>query len=386
MKNFFRNTFFLVLEFSSLPIILSICVLRRITPKKYDVGLGPLPLINNVYHKKALEKKGYKVVTFTLGHYHITNDFDYVFSLKTKKLLNINTLITAYRLLDISLSSKIIYIYFNGGPLGIYSKFLWNLEPLIFKIANVKTVLLGYGADVQDLKHISNLKFKNSIIKDYPNHKFKRNIISNKIDLWCQKGDHVISGCDWVDNVFHWDTLMLSHFSIDTNVILKENIITKRLKVLHAPNHKLIKGTKFLKETITRLNKKGYPIELILVEKQPNEKVLELIQEVDIVADQFIIGWYAMFAIEAMNLSKPVMCYLREDLIDLYESDGIIKAGEIPIINTSIKKIEENLIWAYNNKDKLKEIGTQSREFVKNYHSLEFIGDVFESINKKLGV
>ena len=382
----FRHIIFLIFESIILLPLLLFALIKGKIKKKYDVGLGPLPLISNVYHKKALENKGYKVVTFALGHYHITNDFDYVFFLKSKKLINVNKLLTAYRLLDISLSAKIIYIYFDGGPIGIYSKFLWKLEPLIFKIAKVKTVLLGYGGDVQDLKFINNLKFKNSIINDYPNHKFRRNIISKKIDLWCQEGDHVISGCDWVDNVFHWDTLMLSHFSIDTNVTLKKTTNTKNLKVLHAPNHKSIKGTKFLKRAITRLNKKGYPIELILVEKQPNEKVLELIQEVDIIADQFIIGWYAMFAIEAMNLSKPVMCYLREDLIDLYESDGIIKEGEIPIINTSIKKIEENLIWAYNNKDKLKEIGTNSREFVKKYHSLECIGDIFESINKKLGI
>lgn len=382
----FKSILFILIEGIILIPVLIFALIKGKTKKFFDVGLGPLPLINNLYHKKALEKKGYKVVTFTLGHYHITKNFDYVFSLKTKKLLNLKTIITAYRLLDISLSAKIIYIYFNGGPIGIYSKFLWKVEPFIFKLAKVKTVLLGYGSDVQDLKHISNLKFKNSIIKDYPLHKLKRNIISKKIDLWCQKGDHVISGCDWVDNVFYWDTLMLSHFSIDTNVTLRKTSNTKSLKVLHAPNHKSIKGTKFLIETIKRLNEKGYPIELILVEKQPNKKVLELIQEVDIIADQFIIGWYAMFAIEAMNLSKPVMCYLREDLIDLYESDGIIKEGEIPIINTSIKKIEENLIWAYTNKDKLKQIGAQSREFVKKYHSLEFIGDIFESINKKLGV
>ena len=40
--------------------------------KKYDVGIGPEPLINNVYHKMALEKNGYKVITFVAKSYYIT--------------------------------------------------------------------------------------------------------------------------------------------------------------------------------------------------------------------------------------------------------------------------------------------------------------------------
>ena len=44
-----------------------------------------------------------------------------------------------------------------------------------------------------------------------------------------------------------------------------------------------------------------------------NEEVIKLIQRADLVIDQLVIGWYAMFAIEAMSLGKPVICNLRSD-------------------------------------------------------------------------
>ena len=35
--------------------------------------------------------------------------------------------------------------------------------------------------------------------------------------------------------------------------------------------------------------------------------------------------------IEAMNAEKPVICYLRDDLVQLYVSSGLLNEGELPI-------------------------------------------------------
>ena len=42
-------------EILLIPVLFLIALLNRYN-KKYDVGIGPEPLINNVYHKMALER------------------------------------------------------------------------------------------------------------------------------------------------------------------------------------------------------------------------------------------------------------------------------------------------------------------------------------------
>ena len=155
--------------------------------------------------------------------------------------------------------------------------------------------------------------------------------------MWSKYANHVIGGCDWVDYMHHWDTLMIAHFSID---IKKENNLKKipqkwkkKFRILHAPNHRNIKGSQFVIDAVTKLQKEGEEIELKLLEKVSNSKVLEEIERADLVIDQLIIGWYAMFTLESLSLGTPVICYLRKDLIDLYKDSNLLKEDEPPIFS-----------------------------------------------------
>ena len=191
-----------------------------------------------------------------------------------------------------------IYIYFNGGPLQ-NSKVLSSLEPYLLKVAQIKVVVMPYGGDVQDLSRTNNFLYKDAMTLDYPGHKLRRKRISINIDRWTTHSDHVISGCDWVDYMHHWDTLMSAHFSIDIESIrdkyFKERERNNTFKILHAPNHRNIKGTFYLIDAVDRLKNEGYDIELRLIEKKSNDDVLNEISNADLIVDQLIIGWYAMF-------------------------------------------------------------------------------------------
>ncbi|MEW6096969.1 MAG: hypothetical protein AB1567_10690 [bacterium] len=353
-------------------------MISRFIPKKYDVGLGPQPLINNVYHKKALNKYGYKTVTFVCQTYFITREFDII--------LNI-PILNYYILYFYSIyNCKILYIYFNGGSL--YNTTYKYIESSLYKLANVKTVVMPYGADVQDLTRCNNIIFKNNIFKDYPTFKMMRTQISKKIDIWTRGADYIISGCEWVDYMYHWDKLLLSHFSIDTEEV-KPNIYykfdkNKTIKILHVPNHKNIKGTKYFIKAIEELKSEGYNLEFIMVQRVPNSEVKKFISEADIIADQLVIGWYAMYAIEAMAMGKPVICYLREDLYNLYIEEGLIEKDEIPLINANIFNIKDVLRNILNNPNKILELGKKGRDFVLKHHSLEAIGKHFDEINRYL--
>ena len=377
----------IIIEVILLPYVFLLAFISRYKEKKVDIGLGPEPLINNIYHKKALSLYGYKVETFVTSSYFITSDFD----INLSENYNVHTIIGKFgiffSLLNLAFKYKVLYFYFNGGPFGVTNKLLWYFEPLLYKIAKVKTVLMPYGGDIQDMTRCNNLYFKHVLSKDYPIHKTRRKLISKKIDLWTKHANHVISGCDWVDYMYAWDTLLVAHFSIEikhTDQVIQERRSDKTFKVFHAPNHTSIKGTSHLIKAIDTLTDEGYQIELIMLQGVSNEKILETIAQVDLVADQFVIGWYAMFTLEAMSLGKPVMCYLREDLVELYTKANLLQADEIPIINTDIEHIKENLIWAYENKELLKERAQRSQQYVQEHHSLEYIGSVFDNINKAL--
>ena len=81
---------------------------------------------------------------------------------------------------------------------------------------------------------------------------------------------------------------------------------------------------------------------------------------------------------------RPVVCFLREDLIDLYRYKGLIEDQEIPIINTDIFTLEDKIEWCYNNKHELNKIGDKGYEYVKKHHSIAAVGSVFHTINKRI--
>jgi len=370
-------------------IILLICaVFSRFTPKKIDIGLGPLPLINNIYHKKVFEKCGFTAETFVNQVWHITSKFDV--RADTHFLTKIPIIGIRLNTLRFVIWSffryRCLVIYFNGGPLGVTSTFfLWRIEPLLFSIANIKTIVLAYGGDVQIMSRTKNLVFKDAQASDYPLHRLNHKKTIEKVDLWTSHGTHIIGGCEWVDYMHHWDTLMISHFSIDLNDWTPTECVnstnSKTLKVLHAPNHRKIKGTSHILTAIKELQDEGYAIELVLAEKLANHEIKELIKSVDLVIDQLIVGWYAMFAIESMSLGKPVVCNVRKDLEYLYRTVGLLNPNEeIPLIHACPLTIKSVLIDLCERKDELPSIGKRGQIYVQNHHSVEAIAKVFQKI------
>jgi len=386
-----KKSISILFEIAAFLPLLIVSIVARFSKKSFEIGLGPEPLINNVYHKKALGKAGFSAQTFVNQVYCITDEFDIRADLILKRPFRI--LRNYYLYLLAIFRYRCLYIYFNGGPLG-FTYLLWRIEPLLYELANVKVVVMPYGGDVHDMSRSPNLLLKNAICLDYPKHRLRRKEIAARIDMWIKYADHIIGGCDWVDYLYHWDTLMLGHFSIDTDSwkpVKKDNrwdTLNEKydFRILHAPNHRNIKGTKHFVDAVKELKEEGFLIDLIILERVPNDEVKKVMLMVDLVADQLIVGWYAMFALEAMAMGKPVLCYIREDLESLYIESGLISHGELPIIKCSPFTVKETLRDLIINRERLVEIGNRSREYVIRHHSLDSVGKVFQSINKSIGI
>lgn len=368
------------------PFFIIAMVSRFWRARVVDVGLGPEPLVNYIYHKRALECRNYSAETYVAYTYYVTDGFDYCFSQ--------SPLLSLFRwhllFLRAIFRYRCLYFSFHGGPL-MGTTLLRILEPYLLKLAGIKTVVLPYGSDVQDMSRCPNLSFKHALAMDYPTVKGNRRRIARQIDRWTRHADHIVAGCDWVDYIYHWDTISLSNFSIDTEFWAPPereaaDDAGKTIRILHAPNHRTIKGTEFFVRAVDELRQEGHDVELIVLERQSNEEIRQAMARADIVADQLVIGWYAMFSMESMALGKPVLCHIREDLKSLYVQAGLIEEDELPLVECSPSTVKEVIRGLVQDRESMADIGRRSRDFVVKHHALPVIGAVFDRINRQIGL
>lgn len=142
--------------------------------------------------------------------------------------------------------------------------------------------------------------------------------------------------------------------------------------VVHAPTNRLIKGSAFVEQAVTVL-KKEFDFTFVLVENMSQQEAHKLYQQADIIMDQFIIGSYGVFALEGMALGKPVMTYIRDDIIDDFPS-------ELPIVNTTPDTIEDKLRMLLQNPEMRYELGIAGRKYVENYHDYRKISQLLSRI------
>ncbi len=144
-----------------------------------------------------------------------------------------------------------------------------------------------------------------------------------------------------------------------------------RPRVLHAPSHRGVKGTRFVLEAAERLRREGVPFDLELIENLPNAEALQRYREADLVVDQLLAGWYGGFAVEAMVLGKPVIAYLRES--DLHVLPREMRE-ELPVIDANPETIYDVLReWLTVRRHVLPERGRAARAYVERWHDARAI-------------
>ena len=103
-------------------------------------------------------------------------------------------------------------------------------------------------------------------------------LIARNTKLLEKQADCIISAIDHVDYIKRIDHYF--HLRcIDTREIHpKYNTKNKTLVFVHAPNHRILKGTDKIIQVIESLNKKGYKCKLKIIENTPNDKLLKLLK------------------------------------------------------------------------------------------------------------
>lgn len=159
--------------------------------------------------------------------------------------------------------------------------------------------------------------------------------------------------------IAHWD-MIKNHPPVINN---------DRIKIVHAPTRRLLKGTNFITSAIKNLELL-YPssIEFILVENLSNDDAMNIYTSADLVIDQLIIGWYGAFSVECMKMGKPIMVYIHEeDLVHI--PSEMAKDLMDSVFNTNIVDIQADIERIILNKQILLEYSQKSTYYVEKWHN-----------------
>ncbi|MBI4338635.1 MAG: glycosyltransferase [Chloroflexi bacterium] len=391
--HFLATLLFLTLVVGSIRLAMKVG-LRKANPAP-RVVFGASPLINSKYHSLALRQSGVDSITVVRGYFGINarDDFDIVFgvvdpSAPRWRRWHTRLLAPYVQFAKLLWQRDIFFYYFDGFYLREGGPLRWREVPALKRLGK-KVVAMPYGGDIERASAAPDLVFKHAITRDYPAmaHPRTEDLVRRQVSHFTLLSDAIIAG-NAADPYFipRIDYLTPSPFCIDeaqwTPAFGPPRQMGDPFRVLHAPNHRNIKGTRFLVDAVQHLRDNGLNIELVLLEHVPNAEVQQVMARCHVVADQFIMGWHAMFGLEGMASGKPVLCYLSPEIRRLYTLYSF--GGDCPLVDTPIERIADNLRWLYDNPQECERLGRLGREYVERYHSLNafggFLGGIVESL------
>lgn len=163
----------------------------------------------------------------------------------------------------------------------------------------------------------------------------------------------------------------LTHFQPQYTSLQKE-----RPLILHAPTNPDFKGTFYVEKTIEKL-KEEYNFDYRRIEKMKHEEVIKLYENADIIIDQVLCGSYGLLSVESMALGKPVLTYIRPDLVSSFPA-------ELPIVNTNPDNLYVQAKRLLKNPELRRELGVKGRLYSEKYHSHDIVADQLLTIYSNL--
>ena len=356
---------------------LPILFLAAIMPARRDLLIwGSRPLISFKYWSQAMQRVGWPSMTIMEGHYAISRreDFDRYFADFAPRWLPTtirNGLGASLALLFVLRRARVLHTSFDG--FAMRNTVWWRLESRLCRMAGIKTIVMPFGADVYTYSRVIDISMRYGLLASYPQLALGEAQTARHISHWVTKADCIISAF-MIDGVGRWDVTVNNAFTIDTDAWVAKRDYSDAdgrnaaVKILHTPNHRGFKGTEFLLNAVDELKAEGYEIELVLLEKVPNEQVRAIMQTVDILAEQFIAPAYAMSGIEGMASGLPVLANLdHEDYTRVFRRYGFL--DECPILSSPPERLRDNLRLLIRNPDLRRVLGEAGRAFAEKYHS-----------------
>ena len=139
------------------------------------------------------------------------------------------------------------------------------------------------------------------------------------------------------------------------------------IRIAHAPSMRRKKGTEFVEQAVSQLQREGLKVELVLIERVPFHQVKALYESCDIGIDQVLYGWYGKVSIELMALRRPVVCYI--------DPQWLCHRPDMPIINATPSTLTTHLRELVKDAGLRKRLGDAGIDYARRYHDVKVIVD-----------
>jgi hypothetical protein len=359
-----------------IPILLILRIVFQ-TPRwfgKLSIWTGA-PIITIPLKCKAERLLGWNARSVVRDTYHLTSAFDFIITRFGKHPM-LQLLLCHIGAMLVALFARRVHSFVDGGLLPSLERRCYNpFELLLYRSVGIRQFFWTYGGDVRTRDLTVSLGAYNACV-DCPavmsacvcsQATLDRNLtkIRGVAQAVFTMGDMMeyVPGSN--NKLFYWpvDAPSLPVISSPQGERFSEK---RPLRVVHAANHRFFKGTRFLTSAVACLRQEGAFIELMLVEGLDNQSALKIYQSADVIFDQCLIGFHGYFALEAMALGKPVMCFVRD------RSRYLLNPRECPIIDTNPETVTDDLRRLYvSDVRELQAVGLRSEEYVRRHFSVE---------------
>jgi hypothetical protein len=146
--------------------------------------------------------------------------------------------------------------------------------------------------------------------------------------------------------------------------------------VVHAPSDRRRKGTEHVVRACEELG-----VELDVVERLPHDEARLRYERADLVVEQLNAGWHGVFALDAMALGKPVVTYLKDDVVRRTEEAFGVR---VPIVSATKETLTARLRPLVDSPAERRRIGAESRAYVERVHDIDQVADRLLALYSRL--
>ena len=378
------------LALCSLGLTVPVRGLRRLVggPTR-SVWLGT-PILTLGIKARAERLLGVRSISVVTHTYHLSQAFDYDLS-AWRRIPILGRAVGVAVFAWVCAWADRVHCFHDRGLLpGRDARDFNHLELAVFRRLGIQVFLWAYGADVRSRETTRSLGEPNcctdcacvgkACICAEPLRMKKMRRLSREVSATFSMGDMIEYTPGSHNGLFYWPIDLTAEAGLRYCPEFPDPDPARPLRVVHAANHRMFKGTRYLEEAVAALRAEGEQIELILVENVPNVRALEIYRSADVIFDQCLIGFHGYFALEAMALGKPVMCFIRKP------ESYLLAPEECPIINVRPDTLKEDIKQLLKRRNELGEIGRSGRAYVERYFSLEAFAARLAHAYAELGI
>ena len=353
---------------------------RRLRGARPRLIWGPTPIISIKYWSQAMRHVGYESLSVALTVYPANERSD--FDVHWDELIEPSRLpagLRPYKPFAWALRhGDVFMLFFDGGFLR-GTPLEWWEYPLM-RLAGKKIVVSAYGGDIAVPGHLRGIE--EALLAEYPYLREQGELTKRRV---LHSLEHAHASVLTHQQGFQpsYNVVWGNQLAIDTELWNGAGAVSDAdgrgapVVVVHAPNHRATKGTRFLESAVDQLRTEGLKIDLQIFEGRPNTEVRAAVLESDIVADQFVMEGYGQFATEGMAAGKPVLANMSA-LPELFRDTAQLR--DCPIVDTDPETLTEVLRRLVQDPSLRRELGEASRDYVMRYHSYDAAGRDWASI------